>query len=209
MKRHLPPLLVGALLLSAGCDRALHHARGTVYVPWEEGLTLVYEDPTLPPKERFDARLQRRVSSSKVGPEGRRVTITYSSLKSNQTFDFLTRNGSWVILEGNTPLMQMLPEGFPESTSRWEDRTTRATFTVLGRGALQDPELQLPDDFDRTGVWVEMDFPSGAKNRIFFLPGIGEAEGFVLKDGQWIQVNRLVSRGFTDPPVGSPGAKTP
>ena len=78
MKLLAPFLLAAAVLLvSTACDRTLSQARKTVYVPWEEGLTLIYEDTTLlSPAKRFEERLQRRVASSKETPAGRRVIIT-------------------------------------------------------------------------------------------------------------------------------------
>lgn len=201
--------LLVMLLLTAGCDRTLNQARRTVYVPWEEGLTLIYEDTTLPSAQRIQERLQRRVSASKETPEGRRVTITYSTLRSNQSFDFLHKSGSWQMMDGNTILFQMLPEGFPDRVNQWEDRARGLSFRVIGRATLQNPGLQLPDDFDRVGIWVEMQARNGSKRRIFFLPGIGEEESLVFKDGQWVMVNQLVSRGFTDAPVMKTDEKAP
>lgn len=209
MRHLLPSFLASVLLLSAGCDRTITEARKTVYVPWEEGLTLVYEDQTVPPAQRFETRIQRRVSASKEGPEGRRVTITYSSLKSNQAFEFLNKDGSWVMMEGNAVLFRMLPEGFPDSVDHWEEKARGISFSVIGRATVQNPDLKLPDDFDRVGIWVEMSFPNGLRQRIFFLPNIGEAEGQVLKDGKWVVVDRLVSRGFTDLPASKTETKTP
>ena len=198
-----------ALLVSLACDRTLAQARKTSYVPWEEGLTLIYEDATLPPAARFQERLQRRVSASRETPAGRRVTITYSTLKSNNSFDFLNKDGGWAMVEGDTPLFRMLPEGFPDRVDRWEDKARGITFRVLGRAALQDPNLKLPEDSDRIGIWVEMASKDGFKRRIFFLPGIGETENQVLQNGTWVVGNRLVSRGFTDLPTARPQATTP
>ena len=201
MRLRFPLLLSAALLATLACDRTLSQARKTVYAPTEEGLTLIYEDPTLPEATRTQARLQLRVAASKETPQGRRVSITYTTLKGQNTFDFLNRNGSWEILEGNTPLFRMLPEGFPDRVGRWTEKTGGMTFHVIGRGRLPDAGLKLPEDYDRTGVWVELESLHGPRRRIFFLPGIGEVENQVLQDGRWLVQNRLVSRGFTDPPV--------
>lgn len=209
MKRLAPCLLSALLLVSLACDRTLAQARKTVYAPWEEGLTLIYEDATLPPAARFQERLQRRVSASKETPGGRRVTITYSTLKSNNAFEFLLKDGGSALMEGDRLLLWMLPEGFPDRVDRWEDKARGATFRVLGRAALQNPYLKLPEDFDRIGVWVEMESKAGLKRRIFFLPGIGEAESQVLQDGKWVVVNQLVSRGFTDLPTTKTPATAP
>ena len=203
MKRLAPFLLAAVLLVSVACDRTLSQARKTVYVPWEEGLTLIYEDATLPSAARFQERLQGRVSASKETPEGRRVTLTYSTLKSNNAFEFLNKDGGWVRMEGATPLFRMLPEGFPDRVDRWEDQARGTTFQIIGRAALQNPYLKLPEDYDRIGIWVEMASKNGLKRRIFFLPNIGEAESQVLQDGRWVVVNQLVSRGFTDLPTAA------
>jgi hypothetical protein len=199
------PLLLGLLLPAfLACDRSLAEQRGTVYVPWEEGLTLIYEDLTLPTGARFQERLQRRVSAVQETPAGRRVTVTYSTLKSNNTFDFLNKDGGWAMVEGDTLLFRILPEGFPERIDRWEDKVRGLTFRVIGRAGVQLPGLRLPDDFDRTGIWVEMETRDGVRKRILFLPGIGETESQVLQDGRWVVLNRLVSRGFTDLPTAQP-----
>jgi hypothetical protein len=199
LKRSLP-FLLSLLLVIAGCDRTLSRTRKTVYLPWEEGLTLIYEDPGLSPEKRVQERLQRRVSASKVTPAGRRVTITYSTLKSNLSFDFLSKDGGWALMVGDTTLFRVLPEGFPDRVDHWEDRSRGMTFKVIGRATVQNPGLKLPDDFDRTGIWVEMDSLTGPKMRIFYLPGIGETESRIQRDGRWVVLNQLVSRGFTDVP---------
>jgi hypothetical protein len=200
LKRLSPGLLLGALLLFPACDQTLSQARKTDYVPVETGLTLIYEDVLPSQAARFENRLQVRVASAKETPAGSRVTLTYSTLQNNHSFEFLHKDGGWVLMEGDAPLIVMLPEGFPDRVDRWEDRLRNTTFQVIGRAALQNPNLKLPDDFDRIGVWVEMVPKGGPRRRIFFLPNIGEAESQVLKDGTWVVVNRLVSRGFTDLP---------
>jgi hypothetical protein len=209
LKRSVPFLLSALLLVSVACDRTLSRVRKTVYVPWEAGLTLIYEDATLPPAARFQERLQRRVSASKDTPEGRRVTLTYSTLRNNNAFEFLNKDGGWAMMQGDTPLFRMLPEGFPDRVDRWEDKDRGTTFRVIGRAALQNPNLKLPEDYDRIGIWVEMDSKDGVKRRIFFLPGIGEAESQVLRDGKWVVVNQLVSRGFTDLPTAKTDETAP
>jgi hypothetical protein len=204
LKPRVPLLLSILLLASLACDRSLAQSRKTVYLPWEEGLTLIYEDTTLPAGARFQERLQRRVAASKETPAGRRVTLTYSTLKSNNSFDFLNKEGGWAMVEGDALLFRILPEGFPDRVDRWEDKKRGVTFKVIGRAALQDRGLKLPDDFDRIGVWVEMEAKDGLRLRIFFLPDIGEVESQVFRNGRWVVANQLVSRGFTDLPTAQP-----
>lgn len=194
-------LLSVALLFSVACDRTLSRIRKTVFVPWEEGLTLIYEDPTLPAAERAQTRLQARVAASRETPQGRRVTLVYTTLKGEHAFEFLSKEGGWAMVEGDTPLFRMLPEGFPERVDRWEDRARGMTFQVIGRARLPESDLELPADCDRVGIWVELEPQKGPRRRIFFLPGIGEAKSQVLQNGHWTTNNQLVSRGFTDPPA--------
>lgn len=202
MRHSCAILLLAGMLASLGCDRTLAERKGTAYVPSEEGLTLIYEDPTLPAAARAGARLQMRVSTVKETAQGRRVSLMYSTLKGQNGVDFLSKDGGWELMEGNTPLFRLLPEGFPDRTDHWEEKGM--AFHVIGRGRLQNPDLQLPEDCDRVGVWVELEPQFGPKRRIFYLPGIGEAENQVLRDGRWVPLNRLVSRGFTDPPEAQP-----
>ncbi|HWQ08738.1 MAG TPA: hypothetical protein VN436_06520 [Holophaga sp.] len=204
MKHRCSVLLLVGMLASLGCDRTLAARKGTTYVPSEEGLTLIYEDPTLPPAARAEARLQMRVSTVKETPQGRRVTLVYTTLKGQNSFEFLSKDGGWALVEGNTLLFRLLPEGFPDRTDHWVEKAGGMAFHVIGRGRLQNADLQLPEDYDREGIWVELEPQAGPKRRIFFLPGIGEAESQVLRDGRWVPLNRLVSRGFTDPPAVPP-----
>ena len=195
-------LLSAALLSSLACERTLPQARRTVYVPWETGLTLAYEDPTLPPAERAQARLQVRVAASREIPGGRRVTLAYTTLKGQHAFDFQSKDGGWALMEGDNLIFRMLPEGFPGQADHWEDRARGMTFQVVGRARLPESELELPSDYDRVGIWVELVPRSGPRRRIFLLPGIGEAKSQVrLEDGRWRTNNQLVSRGFTDLPA--------
>lgn len=200
---------VTGLLLLAGCDRTFTQARKTVYAPQEEGLTLIYEDKSLPPAQRFQERLQRRVSASAETPAGRRVTIVFTTFKNNFSADFLSREGGWTLMRGDSPVVTLLPEGFPDRTDHWEDRDRGLVFHVVGRGALTNTSQSLPDDFDRIGIWVEMESRTGARQRIFYLPGVGEVETRILQNGTWVQGYQLVSRGFTDAPPAPKEAGKP
>jgi hypothetical protein len=54
---------------------------------------------------------------------------------------------------------------------------------------------------DPTGVWVEASRKEGAKRRTLYLQGLGEVETLEWRGGEWVAVNRLVGRGFTDLPA--------
>jgi len=200
-------VLVPALLLVLpGCDRTLHQVRHTVYVPTQVGLTLIYENPAIEDAgKRFSDRLQVRVASLKDTPDGQLITLTYASLQGQMDTQCLIKDGGWSMVMEDKRLLPILPEGFPDRVSRWERPGSQAR--VLGRAAAELPGLQLPADFDRIGVWVESESPTGAKRRTLYLAGIGEAESRILKDGKWVCVNRLVSRGTTEAPEVKPVAE--
>jgi hypothetical protein len=79
----------------------------------------------------------------------------------------------------------------------------------VGRGTWQNANSDLPDDYDRTGIWVDMTTSGGIQFRILYLPGVGEAEDYVQKNGRWVLINHLVSRGFTDVPARKTESQTP
>jgi hypothetical protein len=189
-------ILVPVLLLLPGCDRMLH--RQAVYVPRESGLTLVYENPAIQDAaKRFENRLQIRVSAVEERPEGRKTTLTTTTLQGQQEMVFLSAQGGWTLVLDEKRQLPILPEGFPHRVTSWDRAGSHAR--ILGRATVELPHLNLPDDFNRTGVWVEA--ASGSTLlRTFYLPDIGEVESRVLVNGQWVCVNRLVSRGFTDLP---------
>ena len=62
----LKVLAAAALLLSLACEP---RAAAPVYGPWEEGLTLAFEDPSQPQPQRMSDRLQLRVAHSNQGPD--------------------------------------------------------------------------------------------------------------------------------------------
>ena len=196
------------LLVLSGCDRSLHRLlvhdyHSPIYAPTEVGLTLIYEDPSsLDAAKRFNERLQVRVTSAKDTAEGQMVLLTSTTLQGQQSSLCLVNKGGWTLLIDKRRTA-ILPEGFPDHTSSWD--RPGAHIRVLGRAAAELPGLPLPADYDRIGVWVESESASGL-SRTFYLSGIGEAESRVLRDGRWICINRLVSRGFTDVPDVKPAS---
>ncbi len=192
------------LLACAGCDRLWEHPPRRIYAPWEEGLTLGYEDPTLPSAERFRHRQQVRVKEVLQGADGLAITKTYTTLAGQWEGKVLEKDGG-VQLQTGFGALQMLPEGFPDKVSRW---VVRGTFNrVVGRAAADLPGVRLPDPARAVGIWVEtvpLDRPF-PRIRTFYLPDIGEAETLTWMNGRWVTTNILVTRGFTDVPRAGGG----
>jgi hypothetical protein len=189
--------LGAALLLLAalpGCDRMLNPVRSPLYAPWEEGLTLIYEDP------RSHDRMQVRVAQSRSEGGEQTVTETYSTLSSNLEGRFRLKDGGVVLEAGGSAGIRLLPEGFPDRTSRWEARNR--LYWVVGRATASLPGVRLGDPEDAVGVWVEScrQDGQGPRQRVLYLPNVGEAQTLEWSGGRWVETNRLVSRGFTDVP---------
>ncbi len=190
-----------ALLLAAGCDRMIHREPPPVYAPWEEGLTLVYANPSQPAFERQ----QMRVKSSTLTPQGRVVVETFSNLSGQSEITVTQKNGMEAMKREGQEDFVLFPEGFPDRVSRWTD-SRGVLFSVIGRARVDLPGVKLPDP-DATGIWIEWvaPFPGSMPNRTLLVPDYGEVETITLKNGKWVTVNRLVSQGFTDlPTAGSP-----
>lgn len=191
MKRLAPLSLLAALACSP--------AGPAVYGPHEAGLTLTYENPSLPETQRAGQRQQLRVEASKEVDGGVMVRRSYSSLSSPPMDLVVFHRGGGIALlrpDGRAQL-QVLPEGFPERVRAWEFQGTR--YRVLGRAEARLP-FALPLD-QRLGVWVEATPSKGPRSRVLYLPGLGEVESLVQEGTGWACVNRLVSRGFTDAPI--------
>jgi hypothetical protein len=196
LKRVLGAVLV---LLAAGCDHLVSQGPRPVYAPWEEGLTLVYLDPSRPET----MRQQVRISKSELTPQGRVVVKTTSSLGGESEATYRYQDGL-VVQQVDAQLeLRILPEGFPDRVSRWEDRGTLSF--VVGRARVDLPGVKLPDP-DVAGVWVETVPPAtgGLRRRTLYVPDFGEVETRDWTNGQWITVNRLISQGFTPGP--NPGS---
>ncbi|MDP2875598.1 MAG: hypothetical protein Q8O00_05385, partial [Holophaga sp.] len=197
--RTLHLVSLGLLLLGTGCRWVEPLKRQKVYTAHEAGLTLIYENPQLESQARMNARLQVRVEAARDGEAGTAVKMTYTSLQGEMSALFFQKNGGISLSQdGRTPGLMILPEGFPDRVSRWESNGT--ITRVLGRAAADLHGLKLPESADRVGVWTESVSPKGQRQRSFLLPDIGEVETLIWRDGAWVSVNRLVSRGFTDLP---------
>lgn len=190
-------LACSALLLLAGlgCDRLVTPVPARVYAPWEDGLTLGYENPSLTPDQRVQERLQVRVKRTAFTGTGRTVVETFTTLTGAMDATFTHSRGGVTLGADPGRGVRILPEGFPDQVSRWEDRGYM--HWVVGRAQVKLPGLNLPES---TGVWVET-LPvgkEGLRQRTLLLPDIGEAETLIWREGAWVPVARLVSRGFTD-----------
>ena len=185
-----------ARVLSLACQP---RPAAPIYGPWEEGLTLAFEDPSRPQPERSSDRLQVRVARSSVAPGSPRVVqLDLASLRGHMSLLIRHQDGGIALLgEDGQVLAQTLPPGFP-STATWEDRGTR--FRVVGRATWEGAAL-LPATSDPVGVWVEAQPPHGPRRRTLYLPNLGEVESQEERDGAWMTVNRLVARGFVDLPA--------
>jgi hypothetical protein len=198
-RRHLSLGLVPLLVMLACESKPL---QPVAYGPWEEGLTLAYEDPSLPAAEQRNHRLQVRVAKSRLAPgEPGLVQLDFASGNGQFALQVRHRKGGVALVadDGRT-LAQPLPEGFP-NIGPWEDRGT--SYRVLGRGTWEGASL-LPPGASAVGVWVEATPSSGPRRRTLYLPNLGEVESREERQGAWITVNRLVARGFTDLPAIKP-----
>jgi hypothetical protein len=193
-----------ALACSTGCDRVLIPAAHPVYAAWEEGLTLGFEDPSLPSGPRFQKRQQVRVKTSSPIGSALAVTKTFTSLSGQWDGQVLAKDGGVMLQSEHSAGTLLLPEGFPDRVSRWE---ARGSFNwVVGRACVTLPGVRLADPGGTVGVWVEsLALDTGARTRTLYLPDIGEAETLVWNQGRWVATNILVTRGFTDVPGPAAG----
>ncbi len=190
-------LVPAALLATLACQP--RSAAPVIYGPWEEGLTLAYEDPSRPQPRRSEDRLQVRVARSVLGPGAPGLvqldlTTVHGQLSLRVQH---SRGGLTLVGDDGRPLSQLLPPGFP-TASAWTDRGIE--FHVLGRATWEGAAL-LPATSDPVGVWVEARTPQGLRRRTLYLPDLGEVESREERGGSWVVVNRLVARGFTDLPA--------
>ena len=194
MLRALRLLAPAALLLALACQPRMAEP---LYAPWEEGLTLAFEDPSQP--QRFSNRLQVRVAKSSLAPgTPRQVQLDLASVRGQLTLTLRVQDGGVALVTPDGQVLgQLLPPGFPATTA-WTERG--GEYRVLGRAAWSGAAL-LPATADPVGIWVEARLPDGARRRTLFLPNHGEVEVQELRAADWVTVNRLVSRGFTDLPA--------
>ena len=169
-----------------------------LFAPVENGLTLAYENPSLPQPRRNQERMQVRIA--KVEREGGKVMVTktFATFEGQMDVLFTYENGGVSLMrDPKTVASIILPPRFPKVMT-WEERGRR--YRVEGRAAMPETGIRLPDTMNRVGVWVlsETLDGKGSRRRSFFLPRLGEIETQEFQDGRWLTVNRLSSYGFED-----------
>lgn len=193
-------VLAGAAMailgLAAGCQP---QAARALFGPWEEGLTLAFEDPSQPQPQRSADRLQLRVARATLNPgTDPLIQLDLASARGQMSVLLRHQNGGIALVaEDGRVLSQTLPQGFP-NTASWTDRGTE--FRIVGRATWEGAAI-LPATSDPVGIWVEARPQSGPRGRTLYLPNLGEVESHEERDGAWVPVNRLVARGFTDIPA--------
>ena len=198
-------LLSAPLLLLTACQQA-----GPVvprpYAAAEEGLTLVYINPSLPQDQQAAQRLQVRVDKVLDRDDGAQVVFKSFTVGVQPPFQskFVLKNAGVGLLspDGKSEL-PLLPEGFPDRTASWT--RAGAQFRVLERGAWASGAKVLPADRGSEGVWVEARTANGDLSRSLYLPAFGEVQTDERQaDGSWLTVNLLTQYGFTDLPMAAP-----
>ncbi len=189
-------LAPGALLLSLACQP---RPAAPIYGPWEEGLTLVFENPSLPQPQRSEDRLQLRVARSPLTPGAPKVVqLDLASTRGHMSLLARHQDGGVAIVgEDGRELALVLPAGFP-AQGAWAGPGIECR--VIGRAAWTGASI-LPATSDPVGVWIEARLAQGLRRRTLYLPDLGEVEAQEERDGGWITVNRLVARGFMDLPA--------
>lgn len=202
MKRALIP---APLLLLLACQQP-GPAVPRPYAAAEEGLTLVFINPSLPQDQQAAQRLQVRVDKVVDREDG--ATAVFKSFTVGLQRPFLAtfvlnRGGSGLLSPDGKSEQMILPEGFPARVASWDQGGAR--YRVLGRGAWLKGAKVLPSDRPSEGVWVEARSERGATTRTLYVQGLGEVETDELQaGGGWTTVNLLTQYGFTDLPVTLP-----
>jgi hypothetical protein len=197
MRAAMAYLAPAVLLLTLACQP---HTAAPVYGPWEEGLTLVFEDPSQPEPQRSSDRLQVRVARATMQPGAPSLVQLDLANTRGQLSLFLKHQDGGIALVGEDGrvLAQSLPSGFP-AIPAWTALGTE--FHVVGRATWEGGATILPATSDPVGVWVEARPAQGPRRRTLYLPNLGEVEAREERNGSWVIVNRLVARGFTDLPA--------
>ncbi len=189
-------LAPAALLLLLACQPRV---AAPIYSPWEEGLTLTFENPSQPQPQRAEERVQVRVARSSISPGAPHlVQLDMTSTRGQRSLLLRHQDGGIELVdESGQVLATPFPAHFP-NLAPWLDHSTEVQ--VIGRARWEGAAL-LPPTSEAIGVWVEARPPQGPRRRALYLPDLGEVEALEERNGGWVSVNRLVARGFTDLPL--------
>lgn len=196
MKRFAIPVLLLAAILA--CERT---NPDELFASAETGLTLAFENPSLPQPRRSQERLQVRIAKVEQENQKLLVTKTFTTFEGQMDVLFAYENGGVSLMrDAKNAALVVLPPHFP-NVRAWEERGRR--YHVEGRAAMPETGLRLPETMNRVGVWVgsESVDGKGPSRRSFFLPKLGEVETQEFQAGRWVVVNRLFSYGFADLPL--------
>lgn len=192
------------LLLGLACQPRPSEANLQPYAQVDEGLTLVFTDPSSPDGDKPESRLQVRVDKALKVPDGA-LLVTKSmgrGLNPPSRGMVLVKDGGVSFVNPGRPAENqvLLPAGFPDRTTSWTD-AQKTRYRVLGRAAWGGASILAPGT-DAVGVWVEAEPQMGPRSRQFYLRGLGEVESLEERPGGgWICVNRLAQYGYTDLPT--------
>ncbi|HEU4951938.1 MAG TPA: hypothetical protein VFT46_08285, partial [Holophagaceae bacterium] len=157
MTRHA--LLPATLLLGLAACRQPGPQIPRPYTAAEEGLTLVYLNPSLPGAEQAARRLQVRVDKVVDREDGALVIFKSFTVGTQPPFQatFVVKGDGVGLLsaDGRTETA-ILPAGFPDGPQTW----TRGdvAYRILGRAAWSGAASVLPEDRRAeggVGTWVE------------------------------------------------------
>jgi hypothetical protein len=175
-----------------------------IYAATRKGLTMLFENPSLDAETRAQSRYQLVVRDAVQTPQGLEVTASIASLQSTGTAVYLCLKdgGIYMYAADRERATVMLPPGFPFETKAWQ--TAGVNYRVMGRANADIPSVKLPNPI---GIWVEsvpaQSHPQAQGDgikRVLMLPGIGEAETRVFRNGSWVAINRLVGLGYAEGP---------
>ena len=189
-------LAPAALLLLLACQP---RTAPPIYSPWEEGLTLTFENPSQPQPQRAEERVQVRVARSTMAPGSPGlVQLDMTSTRGRRSLLLRHKDGGIeLVSESGQVLATPFPTRFPD-LAPWLDHGTEVQ--VLGRARWEGAAM-LPSTSNAIGVWVEARPPQEPRRRTLYLPDLGEVEAIEERNGGWVVVNRLVAHGFTDLPL--------
>lgn len=203
MKAALLPAALLLLLVGVqqGCRPALEGAER--YEAWEEGMTLIFENPSLPDaapaRQRFHERYQKQVIRSEANGVERRVETQFTTYQGQQVVALVLKDGGVSLQEAQGRGTLILPQGFPERTSSWTSGGYR--MKVLGPARWERDKPGFPATRPPEGIWVEGEPQGlGTRTRVFYLRDFGEVEKREWRDGKWVTTNLMVGFSFQEIP---------